>query len=153
MIEWMVYWARFNSEIPARHPPEQDGWLIFDFLPLVRNTIGVHKMVTETKVKLDMKWWNKTEWQKTRMLTWSIWLPCVVWLPFCFRKFEKKIFSSGLKNLNELVFKTSTTLHVVDNDNDMRHKFLHLFSQKRGDLAILSAHDYVIDDQISKHYY
>ncbi len=41
-------------------------------------------------------------------------------------------------------------LQVVDNDNDMRQRFSHLSSKKRGDLAILSAHDYLIYDQISK---
>jgi hypothetical protein len=32
----------------------------------------------------------------------------------------------------------------------MRQRFSHLSSKKRGDLAILSAHDYLIYDQISK---
>jgi hypothetical protein len=41
-------------------------------------------------------------------------------------------------------------LQVVDNDNDISQIFSHLSSQKRGDLAILSAHDYLIYDQISK---
>jgi hypothetical protein len=41
-------------------------------------------------------------------------------------------------------------IQVVDNDNDMRQRFSHLSSQKRGDLAILSARDYLIYDQISK---
>ncbi len=41
-------------------------------------------------------------------------------------------------------------LHVVDNDNEMRQRFSHLSSQKRGDLAILSASDYLIYDQIGK---
>ncbi len=41
-------------------------------------------------------------------------------------------------------------IQVVDNDNDMRQRFSHLSSQKRGDLAILSVHDYLIYDQISK---
>ena len=41
-------------------------------------------------------------------------------------------------------------IQVVDNDNDMRQRFSHLSSQERGDLAILSAHDYLFYDQISK---
>jgi hypothetical protein len=41
-------------------------------------------------------------------------------------------------------------IQVVDNDNDMRQQFSYLSSQKRGDLAILSARDYLIYDQISK---
>ncbi len=44
-------------------------------------------------------------------------------------------------------------LYVVDNDNDnsdMRQRFPHLSSQKRGDLGILAAHYYLIYDQISK---
>ncbi len=36
------------------------------------------------------------------------------------------------------------SLHVVGNDNDKCQQFSHLSSQKRGDLAILSAHDYLI---------
>jgi hypothetical protein len=40
-------------------------------------------------------------------------------------------------------------LSVVDNDHDMRQRFAHLSSQKRGDLAILSTSNYLIYDQIS----
>jgi hypothetical protein len=41
-------------------------------------------------------------------------------------------------------------LSVVDNDNEMRRRYAHLSSQKRGDLAILSDKNYVIYDQV-KH--
>ena len=38
----------------------------------------------------------------------------------------------------------------MDNDNEMRRRYAHLSSQKRGDLAILSDKNYVIYDQV-KH--
>ena len=41
-------------------------------------------------------------------------------------------------------------LHVVDNDNEMRKRFAHLSSQKRGDLAILSDSNYLLYDQVSR---
>jgi hypothetical protein len=37
-------------------------------------------------------------------------------------------------------------LRVVDNDNEMRKQYAHLSSQKRGDLAILSASNFLICD-------
>ena len=40
-------------------------------------------------------------------------------------------------------------LPVVDNDNEMRRKFSHLSSQKRGDLAILSDSNYLVYDSVS----
>lgn len=42
------------------------------------------------------------------------------------------------------------SIRVVDNDQDMRKRFSHLSSQKRGDLAILSTSDYLIYDQVSR---
>jgi hypothetical protein len=44
----------------------------------------------------------------------------------------------------------SLNLSVVDNDYDMRQRFAHLSSQKRGDLAILSTSPYLIYDQVSR---
>ena len=41
-------------------------------------------------------------------------------------------------------------LSVVDNDNEMRRRYAHLSSQKRGDLAILSDKNYVIYDQVRR---
>ena len=38
----------------------------------------------------------------------------------------------------------------MDNDNEMRRRYAHLSSQKRGDLAILSDKNYVIYDQVSR---
>ena len=43
-------------------------------------------------------------------------------------------------------------LHVVDNDNEMRKRFAHLSSQKRGDLAILSDSNYLLYDQVSRQH-
>ena len=40
-------------------------------------------------------------------------------------------------------------LRVVDNDNEMRKQYAHLSSQKRGDLAILSAPNFLIYDSVS----
>jgi hypothetical protein len=41
-------------------------------------------------------------------------------------------------------------LRVVDNDNEMRKQYAHLSSQKRGDLAILSAHNLLVYDSVSR---
>jgi hypothetical protein len=41
-------------------------------------------------------------------------------------------------------------LRVVDNENEMRKQFSHLSSQKRGDLAILSASNFLIFDSVSR---
>ncbi len=42
-------------------------------------------------------------------------------------------------------------LQVFDNNhNDTRQRFSHLSTKKRGDLAILSARDYLINDHIGK---
>jgi hypothetical protein len=38
---------------------------------------------------------------------------------------------------------------VVDNDNEMRKQYAHLSSQKRGDLAILSAPTFLVYDSVS----
>ncbi len=40
-------------------------------------------------------------------------------------------------------------LRVVDNDNEMRKQYAHLSSQKRGDLAILSAPNFLVYDSVS----
>jgi hypothetical protein len=53
------------------------------------------------------------------------------------------LFSSLLRrNVNAWTF--------VDNDNEMRKQFSHLSSQKRGDLAILSASNFLIFDSVSR---
>ena len=41
-------------------------------------------------------------------------------------------------------------LRVVDNDNEIRKPFSHLSSQKRGDLAILSASNFLIFGSASR---
>ena len=41
-------------------------------------------------------------------------------------------------------------LSVVDNDHEMRQRFAHLSSQKRGDLAISLPSNYLIYDQVSR---
>ena len=41
-------------------------------------------------------------------------------------------------------------LSVVDNDHELRQRFAHLSSQKRGDLAISSTSNYLIYDQVSR---
>ena len=41
-------------------------------------------------------------------------------------------------------------IHVVDNYQQMRQRYAHLSSQKRGDLAILSTSNYLIYDQVSR---
>ena len=49
MVEWMVNSVGINSEIPVRTERMVD----FDFLPPVRNIVGVCKMVTE-KVRYEI---------------------------------------------------------------------------------------------------
>jgi hypothetical protein len=56
MVEWMVNSVGINSEIPVRTERMVD----FDFLPPVRNIVGVCKMATE-KVRY-VKNANKIEW-------------------------------------------------------------------------------------------
>jgi hypothetical protein len=41
-------------------------------------------------------------------------------------------------------------IQIVDNDHEMRQRYAHLSTQKRGDLAILSSSSYLIFDQISR---